>query len=211
VVAPRAFRHGVPALDEFPFGTWSRLAPRRWRRPPWNLVGYGDRAGYRPLREAIADHLGASEGYGRFGIGMIEMGRSEFAGAASCFLTVLPIFEEHSDGHRASMALTLTGTTLLARGDLEGTRRMFEEGLESARRWGNAVGTYVALYNLAQLALARGDLVPAADALEEGVGGKRYYVRGARRSNTPLNRAPEDPSIPLTIPSHAFYRFSKPP
>jgi ATP/maltotriose-dependent transcriptional regulator MalT len=32
------------------------------------------------------------------------------------------------------------------------------------------VGTYVALYNLAQLALARGDLGPAADALEEGVG-----------------------------------------
>ena len=72
---------------------------------------------------------------------MIEMGCSEFAGATSCFRTVLPIFEEHGDGHRASMALTLTGTTLLARGDLEGARRMFEEGLESARRWGNAVGT----------------------------------------------------------------------
>ena len=69
----------------------------------------------------------------RLGRGSHRLGRSR--------RTVLPIFEEHGDGHRASMALTLTGTTLLARGDLEGARRMFEEGLESARRWGNAVGT----------------------------------------------------------------------
>jgi GntR family transcriptional regulator / MocR family aminotransferase len=57
---PRAFRHGVPALDEFPFGIWSRLAARRWRQPPWEMVAYGEAAGYRPLREAIADHLGAA-------------------------------------------------------------------------------------------------------------------------------------------------------
>jgi len=110
-----------------------------------------------------------AEGYARHGLGMLEMGRFEFAAAASYFRTVLPIFEEHGEGLMASLALTLTGTTLLAQGDLGGARRMFEEGLESARRWGNAVGTYVALYNLAQLALARGDLGPAADALEEGV------------------------------------------
>ena len=115
-----------------------------------------------------------AEGYARHGIGMLEMGRSEFAAAASCFRTVFPIFEERGEGLMASLALTLTGTSLLAQGDLGGARRMFEEGLESARRWGNAVGTYVALYNLAQLALARGDLGPAADALEEGVGLSGY-------------------------------------
>ena len=58
---------------------------------------------------------------------------------------------------------------MLARGDLEGAERMFEEGLESARRRGDPLGTYVGLYNLAQLALARGDLALAADTLEEGV------------------------------------------
>lgn len=52
-----AFQNGVPALDEFPFGVWSRLASRRLRHPPRELLGYGDPAGYRPLRETIAAHL----------------------------------------------------------------------------------------------------------------------------------------------------------
>ncbi len=52
-----AFQNGVPALDEFPFGVWSRLASRRFRHPPRELLGYGDPAGYGPLRETIAAHL----------------------------------------------------------------------------------------------------------------------------------------------------------
>jgi GntR family transcriptional regulator/MocR family aminotransferase len=54
----KAFRPGVPALDVFPFELWSRLVARRWRRPQRSLLGYGDPAGYRPLREAIATYLG---------------------------------------------------------------------------------------------------------------------------------------------------------
>jgi len=45
-----------------------------------------------------------------------------------------------------------------------------EEGLEVARRTGNPMATYVGLYNLAQLALARGDLELASCTLEEGIG-----------------------------------------
>jgi GntR family transcriptional regulator / MocR family aminotransferase len=56
---PRAFRSGVPALDAFPSETWARLAARCWRGAPQSLFGYGDPAGYRPLREAIAEYLGA--------------------------------------------------------------------------------------------------------------------------------------------------------
>jgi GntR family transcriptional regulator / MocR family aminotransferase len=52
-----AFQNGVPAIDEFPFRVWSQLASRRWRNPPRELLGYGDPAGYRPLRETIAAHL----------------------------------------------------------------------------------------------------------------------------------------------------------
>jgi GntR family transcriptional regulator / MocR family aminotransferase len=59
---PRAFRPGVPALDAFPFETWARLAHRRWRILPRELLTYGDAAGYPPLREAIASYLGASRG-----------------------------------------------------------------------------------------------------------------------------------------------------
>ncbi|HEX2181005.1 MAG TPA: PLP-dependent aminotransferase family protein [Rubrobacteraceae bacterium] len=57
---PRAFRPGVPALDEFPGRTWGRLAGKVWRSPPRALLGYGDPAGYRPLREEISAYLGAA-------------------------------------------------------------------------------------------------------------------------------------------------------
>lgn len=52
-----AFQNGLPATDQFPFDIWSRLAARRLRRPPRELLGYGNPAGYRPLREAVAAHL----------------------------------------------------------------------------------------------------------------------------------------------------------
>ncbi|MGH8809689.1 MAG: PLP-dependent aminotransferase family protein, partial [Noviherbaspirillum sp.] len=58
---PRAFRIGMPGLDVFPFDVWARLEARRWRQPPHEL-GYGDPAGYRPLREALATYLRASRG-----------------------------------------------------------------------------------------------------------------------------------------------------
>lgn len=57
-----AFRPGIPAFDAFPSEIWSRLASRRWRRPPGDLLNYSDAAGYRPLREAIATYLGAARG-----------------------------------------------------------------------------------------------------------------------------------------------------
>ncbi len=56
------FRQGRPALDAFPFDVWTRLIGRRWRSRPACLLGYGDPAGYRPLREAIAAYLGTSRG-----------------------------------------------------------------------------------------------------------------------------------------------------
>ena len=56
---PRAFRSGVPALDAFPSETWARLAAQCWRAAPSYLLGYGDPVGYRPLREAISEYLGA--------------------------------------------------------------------------------------------------------------------------------------------------------
>lgn len=52
-----AFQIGLPAVDEFPFNVWSRLAARRLRHPPRELLSYGDPAGYYPLRACIAAHL----------------------------------------------------------------------------------------------------------------------------------------------------------
>jgi len=59
---PRAFRPGLPSFDTFPFDVWTRLVARHWKRPPPELLSYGDPAGYRPLREAIAAYLRAARG-----------------------------------------------------------------------------------------------------------------------------------------------------
>ena len=56
----------------------------------------------------------------------------------------------------------------MARDDVP--EREIREGLASARSRGGTLCTYVALYNLAQLAISCGDLGLAAGALEEGVG-----------------------------------------
>lgn len=59
-VARIPFRHGLPAIDGFPTALWARLASKRWRRLPSECLGYGEAAGYRPLREAIAAYLGSA-------------------------------------------------------------------------------------------------------------------------------------------------------
>jgi GntR family transcriptional regulator/MocR family aminotransferase len=58
--AARPFRSGTPALDAFPYDVWQRIVARHWRKPRRDLMNYGDPAGHRPLREAIATYLGAA-------------------------------------------------------------------------------------------------------------------------------------------------------
>jgi len=52
-----AFRVGLPALDHFPTGVWSKLVSRHSRKPPIDTMAYSDPVGYLPLREAIAEYL----------------------------------------------------------------------------------------------------------------------------------------------------------
>ncbi|MEW5979106.1 MAG: PLP-dependent aminotransferase family protein [Acidobacteriota bacterium] len=58
----KAFRTHEPAIDLFPVNLWARVAGRVLRRSPRSLYGQGDAGGYRPLRKAIAEYLGASRG-----------------------------------------------------------------------------------------------------------------------------------------------------
>jgi GntR family transcriptional regulator/MocR family aminotransferase len=59
---PRPFRLGTPGLDVFPVGLWSRLVSRRLRSVTSAQLDYGDPAGLRILREAIADHVQTARG-----------------------------------------------------------------------------------------------------------------------------------------------------
>ena len=57
----RAFRPSMPGLDLFPFDIWRKLDMRALRRPGAHL-GYGEPAGYLPLRELLCAYLRASRG-----------------------------------------------------------------------------------------------------------------------------------------------------
>jgi GntR family transcriptional regulator / MocR family aminotransferase len=59
--APRPFRP-EPAIEEFPLQLWAQIAGRCLRRATRSLLSDSDSRGYRPLREAIADYLGAARG-----------------------------------------------------------------------------------------------------------------------------------------------------
>ena len=53
----RPFQHGAPAVRDFPFDIWGRITARQLRTLPHDSFGYGNPAGYQPLREAIATYL----------------------------------------------------------------------------------------------------------------------------------------------------------
>ena len=61
-IRPGVFRAGVPALELFPYKLWAQLVARRARRSLPDVSLYQEPAGYRPLREAIAAHLGVARG-----------------------------------------------------------------------------------------------------------------------------------------------------
>jgi GntR family transcriptional regulator/MocR family aminotransferase len=53
----QAFETGMPALDQFPYELWSKLIARHANALHPQIMSYQQVAGYRPLREAIADHV----------------------------------------------------------------------------------------------------------------------------------------------------------
>jgi len=58
----KAFRSHEPAIDLFPVQLWNRVSSRVLRHAPRTLYGVGEAMGYRPLRRAIAEYLGAARG-----------------------------------------------------------------------------------------------------------------------------------------------------
>jgi len=87
---PVAFQPGIPALDHFPFETWSRLAAIVMRRPEAAVVSYGDPRGYAPLREAIAAQLRSQSGIACSAEQVVVVGGSQQALELVCRLTLDP-------------------------------------------------------------------------------------------------------------------------
>lgn len=56
------FQSGIPAVDEFPLNAWAKMRRNLWKHVQGEHLSYGDAAGYRPLREAIADYARVSRG-----------------------------------------------------------------------------------------------------------------------------------------------------
>ena len=59
---PVAFQHGLAAVNEFPFDLWTKLTNKCYRALEREKFGYGEAAGFFPLREAIAAHLKSIRG-----------------------------------------------------------------------------------------------------------------------------------------------------
>jgi GntR family transcriptional regulator / MocR family aminotransferase len=57
---PLAFQSRRGPLDVFPVRAWSAIVRRRWRRGGYKYLEYGPPAGYAPLRQAIAAHIGVT-------------------------------------------------------------------------------------------------------------------------------------------------------
>lgn len=56
------FKNGLTAVSEFPFDIWEKIAVRVYRQSRYKILGYGEAAGYCPLREAVAAHFAATRG-----------------------------------------------------------------------------------------------------------------------------------------------------
>jgi tetratricopeptide (TPR) repeat protein len=110
-----------------------------------------------------------AEGYARTGLGLVRMARGDHEAAAARFGEALPLLGRYEDS-LVSLLHVWLGTTSLLRGDAAEAEREIGEGLRLARTRADTLCTYVALYNLAQLALIRGDLALAAHRLKEGIG-----------------------------------------
>ena len=112
---------------------------------------------------------GLCEAYALCGLGLEALGLGLFGEATARFEGALPLFVRGGEDGMLPILRVWMGTALLLAGDRDRAVSAFEEGLSLAREAGDRLGTYNALYNLAQLAAGRGDHELASRMFEEGV------------------------------------------
>jgi GntR family transcriptional regulator/MocR family aminotransferase len=56
------FQQGVPAIEQFPFDVWGKIAQKWARKPSLSLHGYNSSFGFKALREAVSAYLESARG-----------------------------------------------------------------------------------------------------------------------------------------------------
>jgi len=104
------------------------------------------------------------------GAGLVALVDGDLATAERCFEEAIVHAEAGGPPVEWTWALghIWLGTLALLRGDPDEAVRLIAEGLGSARRREDRLTSYIALYNLFQVELARGDHAAARSHLEEG-------------------------------------------
>jgi tetratricopeptide (TPR) repeat protein len=151
----RRFTANTAACTAFALGDFE-LAGVRWRQA-----------------EALAYE--GEDQYGKAGaiagVGLVALASGDLDAAEERFLRSLPYCEgqgRYGDWLQSLVHVWL-GTVHLVRGDLPGAVTPMCKGLESARRRGDRLTAYVALYNLSQVEVALGRLATAREHLHEGI------------------------------------------
>lgn len=108
------------------------------------------------------------------GVGLVAMAVGDLGRAEAQLHEALALTEQVRDERLdvdwlRSLLLVWLGTITLVSGDPAASTALVESGLELARRRGDRLVTYIALFNLAQAAVAQGDLRRAEDMLRHGV------------------------------------------
>ncbi|SDT34051.1 Predicted ATPase [Friedmanniella luteola] len=105
------------------------------------------------------------------GTGLAALAVGDLTVAADRFRRALPACAEAGEPGiwMSSLTHVWLGTVVLLQGDPVGAEAQVHEGLEIARRRGDRLSTYVALYNLSQAALAAHEYRRARAYLEEGI------------------------------------------
>jgi hypothetical protein len=105
------------------------------------------------------------------GTGLAELAGNDLDGAARAFRASLPYCTEAGEAGvwMSSLVHVWLGTVVLLQGDAAGAVTEIERGLAIARGRGDRLSTYVALYNLSQVAITGGDHAAARRYLDEGI------------------------------------------